>query len=122
MSARRVLVVDDDDGIRDFVRMALVDDGYEVATAADGAEAIEKARSFEPHVVVLDVRMVGMDGVEFARTYRGTPGHAPILVFTAGRDPEGTAQEMEADAFLAKPFELKDLYVLVERLSGRSEG
>jgi two-component system, OmpR family, response regulator MprA len=115
-----VLVVDDDDGIRDFVRMALTDDGYEVATAADGSEAIAAAQAFQPDVVILDVRMVGMDGVEFARTYRATPGHAPILVFTAGRDPEGTAREMEADAFLAKPFELCDLFAHVARLSGRS--
>jgi two-component system phosphate regulon response regulator OmpR len=120
MSPRRVLVVDDDDGIRDFVRMALSDDGYDVATAADGAEAIETARGFEPHLVVLDVRMVGMDGVEFARAYRDVPGRAPILVFTAARDPETTAREMGADAFLAKPFELKEFLELVARLSGRS--
>lgn len=119
MTARRVLVVDDDDGIRDFVRMALSDDGYDVATACDGAEAIETARGFEPHLVILDVRMVGMDGVEFARAYRDTPGHAPVLVFTAARDPEGTAAEMGADAFLAKPFELRDLLELAARLSGR---
>jgi CheY-like chemotaxis protein len=63
--------------------------------------------------------MVGMDGIEFARAYRALPRHAPILVFTAGRDPAGTAQEMEADAFLAKPFELKELLRLVDRLSSQ---
>jgi two-component system, OmpR family, response regulator MprA len=119
MTPRRVLVVDDDDGIREFVRMALTDDGYDVAIAADGAEAIETARAFEPHLVVLDVRMVGMDGVEFARAYRDTPARAPILVFTAARDPGTTAEEMGADAFLAKPFELKDLLDHAARLTGR---
>jgi len=114
---RRVLVVDDDDSIREFVKMALTDDGYEVLTAAEGGEALKAEESFHPDAVVLDVRMVGMDGVDFARAYRQKPGHAPILVFTAARDAAASAAQVEADAFLSKPFDLKELLALVARLT-----
>jgi DNA-binding response OmpR family regulator len=112
----RVLVVDDDESIRQFIEMALRDDGYEVATAPDGAEALLMVRSFAPQLVLLDMRMPTMDGWNFAAAYRGQPEpRAPIIVVTAARDPAEYALEIEADAYLAKPFDLHELRALVAR-------
>ena len=113
---KRVLVVDDDESIREFVEMALTDDGYDVATADDGASALEVLKDFAPEVILLDMRMAGMDGWSFARAYKELPDRAPILVLTAARDAALSAADIEADAFLAKPFELRDLLGLVARL------
>jgi DNA-binding response OmpR family regulator len=114
---RRILVVDDDDSIRDFISLAFTDHGYEVATAADGGAALAIMDGFRPDLVVLDMRMPAMDGWAFSSVYRQTRSpRAPVLVLTAARDAGASAAEIQADAFLAKPFELPDLLALVERL------
>lgn len=118
--SRRVLVVDDDESIRQFIEMALDDDGFEVAVAAEGASALDTAVRFRPHVILLDMRMPGVDGWSFAEAYRDAPGpHAPILVLTAARDAEVYAAEIGADAFLAKPFDLAELIRMLNALAAR---
>lgn len=117
----RVLVVDDDESIRQFIEMALGDDGFEVALAEEGADALAAAERFKPDVILLDMRMPGVDGWRFAEAYRAGPGpHAPILVLTAARDAAEYAAEIRADAYLAKPFELAELLRLMKRLIGRA--
>ncbi|HOG47143.1 MAG TPA: response regulator [Anaerolineae bacterium] len=116
MSALRVLVVDDDQGILDFVSDLLTDEGYDVAEAADGAEALTMAREQPPALILLDMRMPVMDGWQFADKYRAEPGpHAPILVMTAARDAADIAADIHAQGYLAKPFNLDDLLSVVER-------
>jgi CheY-like chemotaxis protein len=106
----RVLVVDDDDGVRELITSALADEGYDVATARDGAEALASARRDPPALILLDIRMPVMDGRDFARAYREATGpHAPILVCTAALDGAETARAMGADGFLGKPFLLDEL-------------
>lgn len=113
---RRVLVVDDDAGIREFVRTVLTDEGYTVSEATDGHDALEHVGRERPDLILLDMRMPVMDGWEFARTYRGRPGpHAPIVIVTAALDVAKDAMEIGADGFLAKPFLLDDLLGLVAR-------
>ncbi len=112
----RVLVVDDDEGIRDMLAMALADEGYQVDTAAHGAAALAVLDAATPDVILLDMRMPIMDGWEFARRYRERPGeHAPIVVVTAARDAGDRAAQVEANGFLAKPFALDDLIDVVRR-------
>lgn len=112
----RVLVVDDDRGIREFVCTVLTEEGYDVTEATDGREALERADTTRPDVILLDMRMPVMDGWEFARTYRQRPGpHAPIVIVTAALDVAKDAKDIGADGFLAKPFQLDDLLDLVER-------
>jgi CheY-like chemotaxis protein len=119
-AAHRVLVVDDDAAIRQFIQMALEGQGYEVTTAEDGREALAAAHRAPPRVILLDMRMPVMDGWAFTRAYRATPPpHAPIVVLTAARDAAESAGDVDADAFLAKPFNLRELLGLVGRLVGK---
>jgi two-component system chemotaxis response regulator CheY len=110
----RILVVDDDESILDFVRQALEDEGYDVATATDG-EALELAAKQAPDLILLDMRMPIVDGWEFARTYAQTPGpHARVIVMTAARDAATIAADIHAAGYLAKPFTLDQLLSVAE--------
>lgn len=114
--APRILVVDDDDGIREFVSWALCDEGYEVMTAAHGAAALEVTEGWKPDVILLDMRMPTMDGWEFSRIYRQRPGpHAAIIVITAAHDGATRAEEISAEGFIGKPFELSELLEVIRR-------
>jgi CheY-like chemotaxis protein len=119
--ARRVLIVDDDPDILEFVSIALEDEGYNVASAPHGAAALERlnAGTATPDVILLDMRMPVMDGWEFARVYRQAPGpHAPIIVLTAAQDAAERAAQINAQAFLGKPFEIDELLNSIERVAG----
>jgi CheY-like chemotaxis protein len=93
-----------------------------VQLAEEGAAALAAAQRFRPDVILLDMRMPGVDGWRFAEAYRATPPpRAPILVLTAARDAEASAAEIEADAVLAKPFELAQLIRTLNALIGRGK-
>jgi DNA-binding response OmpR family regulator len=116
--SRRLLVVEDDDTIGELLEAALGDAGYEVAVAAGGAAGLELAARFKPHLVLLDLRMPGVDGRDFASAYRKrTRRPAPIALITAVRDPDRVAEGLSAQGVLAKPFDLADLLNLVARLA-----
>ena len=120
-AARRVLVVDDDASIREFLDLALQDEGYEVVHAVHGAAALELVEQRQPDVILLDMRMPVMDGWAFARAYRQKPGpHAPIIVLTAARDAAESAAQIQADDFLAKPFDLGELLERVGHHASRN--
>lgn len=105
-----VLVVDDEPAIRDLLALVLEGDGYEVRQASDGEEALVAAERQPPDVILLDIKMPGMSGVEFARRYALAPGpRAPIVIVTAAREVEDTVADVDVCAFLAKPFELQSL-------------
>jgi CheY-like chemotaxis protein len=106
----RILVVDDDDSIRQIVRMCLVDEGYEVGEAANGAAALEMLAEFRPGLILLDLRMPVMDGWEFARRYQTLPGpHAPIVACVAALDVMHECADLDTAGILSKPFDLDDL-------------
>jgi two-component system, chemotaxis family, chemotaxis protein CheY len=112
----RVLVVDDQQDIREFVAFVLQNEGYCVTTADNGAVALEQVARRPVDVVLLDMRMPVMDGWAFAEAYRQRPGpHAPIVVLTAANDAPVRAAQINADAYLGKPFELDDLLNVVAR-------
>ncbi|HEV8636463.1 MAG TPA: response regulator [Chloroflexota bacterium] len=111
-----VLVVDDDPAIQDTVRAALELDGYRVVAAADGAAALGLLDDLEPCVILLDMRMPVLDGWGFAAAYRGRgAAHAPLVVMTAAENAQRWCREIGAEACLAKPFDLDELYGAVER-------
>jgi CheY-like chemotaxis protein len=122
MSARgeaSVLVVDDQKEIRELATLVLQDAGYNVHCAEHGAAALEALNADDSvSVILLDMHMPVMDGWEFARRYRSNPhAHAPLVVMTAAQDARRYAAEVEADRFLAKPFELDDLVSTVDELA-----
>ena len=107
---RRVLIVDDDETIREFLSMSLADQGYQVVTAPNGAAALNLIREAPPKVILLDMRMPVMDGWQFAEAYRELPGpHAPIIAVTAARDAPAWCTEIGADGCLPKPFDLDEM-------------
>ena len=118
VSARRVLVVEDNLDAAETLRDLLELEGHRVEVAYDGRAAIAKARSFRPDVVVCDIGLPGMNGFEVARALRAEPGPArPTLVALSGyARPEDIAQGKEAgfDAHLAKPPSFEALSHLLE--------
>jgi CheY-like chemotaxis protein len=117
MNSRLVLVVDDDEMIRRLVRTVLEADDWTVVEARDGIEAFEKLDTTDPAVVVLDVMMPGMDGVEVCRKLDHDV--VKVVMLTARDDPalEQACREAGADAFLTKPFSSLTLLDIVEELS-----
>ena len=112
---RRVLVVDDDEGIRELVVTALAEEGYAVCSAGDGKEALAVLDQYDPQLILLDMRMPIMDGRQFVKSYRERLGHhAPIVICTAALDVRRDASEIGADGFLGKPFQLDELLDVVD--------
>jgi two-component system, OmpR family, response regulator MprA len=116
----RVLVVEDDADIADVLRRSLRNEGYEVRTSADGVEALDVATGFVPDLVVLDLGLPGLDGIEVCRKLR-TDGDVPILMLTARAETEDrvTGLDSGADDYLVKPFERQELLARIRALLRR---
>jgi two-component system KDP operon response regulator KdpE len=110
MAVSTILVVDDDPQIRRVLRTALIEHGYEATDARNGEEAIERLREEKPSLVVLDMNMPGMNGLETCRTIR-TTSNIPIIMLTV-RDSEAdkiSALDAGADDYVTKPFSSPEL-------------
>lgn len=110
----RILVVDDEPAIRATVAAMLQTEGYDVAEAANGAEALAAFEAARPDIVLLDMRMPVLDGWGFAAELRRRGHRVPIVVMTAARDAAHWASEIAASSFVAKPFGFDDLITAVE--------
>lgn len=118
----KIVVVDDDQAVRDSLRRSLTFNGYEVKTAVDGQDALEVIESFQPDLVVLDSMMPKMDGLEVCRRLRSTGNLCPILMLTArdGIADRVAGLDAGADDYLLKPFALEELLARTRSLLRRS--
>ena len=116
----RVLVVEDDEDIADVLRRSLRQEGHEVRTAEDGEEALDMAAEFVPDLVVLDLGLPKLDGVEVCRKLRKA-GDVPILILTARSDTGDRVEGLDAgaDDYLVKPFERAELLARMRALLRR---
>lgn len=116
----RILVVEDDEEIVDVLRRTLRAEGYEVDAVGDGPEALERAGHFMPDLVVLDLGLPGMDGVEVCRKLR-REGDVPVLMLTARTETGDMVEGLDsgADDYLTKPFERAELLARIRALLRR---
>lgn len=123
-SRGRVLVIDDDTEIRAMLRRRLTADGFDVDSARDGSEGLALARQRKPDVVVLDIAMPGIDGVETVRLLREAGAWTPVLMLTAHGEIDRRLDSFRAgaDDFLAKPFHHEELLLRIDALIRRAHG
>jgi len=119
-----ILIVEDEFAVARGVQYALQQEGYQVTVARSGEEGLEFATQQAPDLVLLDVRLPGMDGFEMLRRLRATGSKAPVLMLTA-RDEEVDkviGLELGADDYLTKPFGLRELMSRIKALLRRAYG
>jgi two-component system phosphate regulon response regulator PhoB len=118
-----VLLVDDEDQLRRVMKDLLEREGYRVAEARDGAEALDEVDRFAPDVIVLDLNLPGMDGYTVLSQLRSRPAtkKVPVIVLTAKGDEDNEVRvfELGADDFLTKPFRARALSARLEAVLGR---
>lgn len=115
MAKDRVLVIDDEEKILNLVTSYLERDGYQVATARDGKSGLEKAGSFQPAVIVLDIMLPGMDGLEvLSRIRRDSPVYVIMLTAKAEETDKIVGLSLGADDYLTKPFSPRELSARVK--------
>ena len=124
--SRTILIVDDEPDALELVAYNLKQAGYNVVTAKDGAEALEKVRSTAPDLIVLDVMLPEMDGFALCRVFKGAPVTAgiPIIMLTAkaAEIDRVLGLELGADDYVTKPFSPRELLLRVKKLLQRTTG
>ena len=123
MARRRVLVVDDDRNIVQLVRMYLEKDGYQVAVAYDGTEALDVVRTFKPDLIVLDIMLPGVDGHEVCKRLRWE-SDVPIIMLTArtSESDKLVGLDLGADDYVTKPFSPRELLARIRAVLRRAPG
>lgn len=124
MESARVLIVEDDPNVRTALSRALSFEGYEIDTATDGGRGLEAVSEHPPDVIVLDVMMPFVDGLEMCRRLRARGDHTPILMLTALGDVADRVDGLDAgaDDYLSKPFALEELLARIRALLRRATG
>jgi two-component system response regulator MprA len=119
-----VLIVEDDPGVRDALTRALRFEGYDVTTATDGGRALAQVEESEPDLILLDVMMPFVDGLETCRRLRARGYDTPILILTALGEVGDRVDGLDAgaDDYMAKPFSLDELLARLRALLRRSSG
>jgi CheY-like chemotaxis protein len=117
-TGHRVLIVDDEEGVRDGVADLLGMEGYEVSVARDAVEAVRVLPEFRPEVILLDLRMPHLDGEGFLRGMGGLPAskRVPVVLISAKEDLQQIALRTGAAGYLSKPFEAPQLLSLLEKV------
>jgi DNA-binding response OmpR family regulator len=122
MTRGKIVVVDDDPAVREVMHDHLVSIGYDVSVAEDGHAALRLLNTVVPDLILLDVAMPGIDGVEVLRRVTAKWPHVPVVMITAFNDSKTAARALEESAadYVSKPFELKHLERVVAAQMKRS--
>ena len=123
MDKTRVLIVDDEPNIRDLLATSLRFAGYEIQTAANGAQAVAAVVESEPDIILLDVMLPDMNGFSVTKKLRGSGIQAPILFLTARDDVEDkiTGLTVGGDDYLTKPFSLDEVVARIQAILRRTK-
>lgn len=121
MTATRVLIVDDEPHARRVLRTALIGQGFEIADVRSGEEALEKLREASPDVILLDLKMPGMGGIETCRLVRAS-SEVPIIVVSVTQTSREKVEALEAgaDDYVTKPFEIAELVARIQAAKRRA--
>lgn len=121
--AKKALVIEDEENIAELLQMFLEKDGYIVRTAADGREGLEQAKSFEPDIILLDIMLPKLDGVQVLKRLREDDDVTPVIMITAKSETYDKvfALEAGADDYITKPFVPKEVIARVHAVSRRTE-
>ncbi|HUP01530.1 MAG TPA: response regulator, partial [Gemmatimonadota bacterium] len=117
----KILVIDDEPGLRQTVSLVLSEEGYQVNAASDGEEGLARAAELEPDIILCDVRMPRLPGIEFLEKYRAAGGDALVIVMTAygGTDLAIEAMKKGAYDYLPKPFAADQLVLTLKKAQER---
>lgn len=111
-----ILVVDDEESIRRLYQFELMDEGYNVILAADGQEALQKVEQENPDLVILDIRMPKVDGIEFLDRFTQTGQKLPIIINSAYTDYRMDITTWAAETYMVKSSDLSELKAEVKKL------
>jgi two-component system response regulator MprA len=114
----RILVVDDEPDTRDLLRSVLQEEGYQVATAIDGAEAVQAVAAQRPLLILLDWRLPGQNGGQVAAAIRTHQPDAKFVVITADGRASAKAEQIRTSWYLQKPFQIDDVMTVVAAALG----
>lgn len=119
MSKKKILIVDDEPDIVTNMEMFLESNGYDILQAFDGKEALEKTRQYQPNLILLDIMMPHINGLQVCRTLKThkETKHIPIIIVTAKTQTDEVVEATKAgaDEYITKPFELKELLSKIEK-------
>jgi two-component system response regulator (stage 0 sporulation protein F) len=115
LASSTILIVDDQPGIRRLLMEVLTEEGYAVITASNGYEGLQKAKEIEPALILMDMKMPGMDGIETLRELRKVGQAGNVIMMTAYGELElvNQARELGAYAYITKPFDIIALCSMV---------
>ncbi len=121
---KRILLIDDEINLQQLVKVVLSSKGYNVTTADNGKDGLEKLEAADPDLIILDMNMPVMGGVEFYQRVcdAWSQPKYPILILTARANMEDFFKGMDVDGFMAKPFEIDDLLTEVQRILAKRSG
>ena len=120
--AKTIMIIDDSTSLRQVVRIALSQAGYEILEASDGRDALSRLKGQRIHLVICDVNMPNMDGITFLRSLRNLPDYkfTPMLMLTteSAADKKAEGKAAGATGWLVKPFNPEQLVATVQKVLG----
>jgi DNA-binding response OmpR family regulator len=113
---KRILVIDDEENIRLLYKEEFTEEGYEVAVAASAQEAMDQIEAQRPDLITLDIRMPGIDGIEFLRLLREQDRDLPVIIVTAYGEYKQDFSVWASDAYVVKSADMDELKAMVRKV------